>query len=110
MLLTLPFPSTVHDLQENQTLMLSHHEFLKITVTDRHKDGQRQTCGRTDVHQDTQTDNRRKSRDRAGDKDGGAEYCTLRRVLLWWWVGGCVVLLFVLCGNPFFESTWNKIQ
>ena len=44
MLLTLPL--------QNQTLMLLHNEFLNITVTDRQKDGQRQTYGRTDTQID----------------------------------------------------------
>ena len=59
MLRTLPFSSTVHHLQWNQTLVLLHNEILNITVTDRQKDGQRQTHRRTDVHQDTQTDARK---------------------------------------------------
>ena len=100
--------------------MLLQNEFLKIAVTDRQKDGHRQTYGRTDVHQDTQThgredrnearqtrqkqgheaeDNRRASRDRTGDKEGGAVWCRLRRVLLRWWVDGVrVAMLVVMCG------------
>ena len=38
-------------------------------------------------------DNRRESRDKAGDKDGGAAWCTLRRVG-GWLCGGRVVLLW----------------
>ena len=52
MLLTLPFSSIVHRLGGSRTLVLSHNESLNIMVTDRQKDGQRQTYGRTDVHQD----------------------------------------------------------
>ena len=73
-------------------------------------------------------DNRRESRDRTGDKDGGAVCCTLRRVLLRWWRGSVMIVLcccvlavllsplrlrFVLCSLevttiPLFR--WSRLQ
>ena len=108
MLLTLLFSIIVHRLWGKQTLVLSQNGSLNLTVTDRQKDGQRQTYGRTDVHQDTQKASRKDrkearqtrqkqrqeaedNRDKTGDKDGGAVWSTLRRV------GGCCVVVCCSC-------------
>ena len=116
MLLTLPFSKhSSPSLGEADTCALTQRISQYHSDRQTKKNGQRHTYGRTDVHQDTQTDaswdrkearwtrqkqrqeaedNRRESRDKTGDKDGGAVWCTLRR-FGGFLCGGRVVLLCV---------------